>query len=225
MCYYSKISIPNVNFCHLFDSTDFKFSPGACQFLICPNSIIQNPGYTSSVVQHLTSNPHELPYQRIKFEEDTIVQFRLPNTSEEPRFEPVKLFELLNGEEDVLGYYVLVKQVAMTYQPCISWTVVELHSKSIHTNMGEHCDRKIKFKFCIKAKPNPQLVARFGEGCVPDLIWNINTAKITEWKEFIMTPIEQRPPFSYLLPLSMLENNYVSPTEQCEMNMSFAQNC
>lgn len=116
---------------------------------------MQDPQHNKDVIEHLTSQPHKLPYQKVKYGERVLTQFRLPSSSEEPHYAPVKLFEVSNGGvSDIIGYYMLILQVTMKRrQQYLSWTVVGLTSAPEIPNAA--LNRKIIVKFFIEAKvPN-----------------------------------------------------------------------
>ncbi len=123
---------------------------------------------------------------------------------------------------DIIGYYVLVAQVAKTgYQQYVSWTVVGFTCAPPQNQNGENSrNRKIPVKFFIKAKADPGNVARFGVGGVPNLAWTIKTEHLNEWKEFISRG-ENRPPFIFSLTVASLRDYYALEDETCEMTMTF----
>lgn len=215
MCFVCSPNPPGIKFCSLFDCS------ASCNFRIDTISVIQDPQHGKDVIQHLACFPHELFYRKTTIGERCSLGIGIPN-SLDPHFKPVGLFEVCDDTTGTtVGYYVLIERLSMPERKHLSFAVVGLNCAPVDLNGGNPHSDKIKVTFSIKAKTDPDKVARDGIECVPLLRWTVKSIYLDEWEDLMMSPIEDRPSFSYTVPLSYLSEIYMREGGQYKLCVRF----
>lgn len=183
---------------------------------------MEDDQHKEDVIEHLTSSLHNVPLQKTEMGQKNFVQFSISTDLNEQVFTPAGLFELCDSTGATIGHYLLIWQVSKPGQDhFFSWNVVEVSAAPENPD-GKSTRSQVTVNFLMKAQVDPDMVAKYGEGCAPDLNWTIKAALLTEWKDFIMAPAEERMPFSVLLPESFLKQHYQGQDEMCKLFLSFS---
>lgn len=191
-----------------------------CQFVIYPNLIMQDPQHTKDVIEHLTSPPHNFPSRKIDIGTEATLRIRLPAKLNNAITEPVTFFQVCNSTGTMIGYYALIRRVAMAWEPLLSWEVVEFISASEKGNQNLDGHNMI-VKFSIKPKLDRSEVERNGVAYIPTQTWTVRSIELKKWKNMMIIPIEERRPSNFALPFSFLSDYYLQQDRIFDLFMSF----